>query len=82
MAIIQSLEAQWQQLQGTQAAEDFDPSKLDTTATREQEQEQEKEAEDTREREIDREAALALSREEEDQVPWQFASLAKVCFIT
>ena len=27
MAIIQSLEAQWQQLQGTQAAEDFDPSK-------------------------------------------------------
>jgi hypothetical protein len=78
MSIIESLETQWQQMQGTSSAEDFDPSKLDTTATREQEQEQEKEVEDTREREIDREAALAVSRDEEGQIPWRFCSLAQV----
>jgi hypothetical protein len=57
LGVIREVEDQWKEFQGTASAEDMDPSKLDTTATREQEQEQEKELEDERQREIHREAS-------------------------
>lgn len=75
--VIAEVEAEWQAVAETSGVEDLDPSHLDTTATREQEQEQEKEVEDEREREVHREVDMAYSRDQEQAVPWKFATLAQ-----